>query len=247
MIRKIFVVDDHDLVRSGFRHLFEGEPDLSVCGAAADTTSALAEIAEADPDLVITDISMEGPSGIELVKHLAARHPDLPVLVVSMHDEALYAERALRAGARGHVMKSEMHETIVEAVRQILKGGLYLSSGMNSRMLLQYVSRDGGNGEASPVEGLTDRELETFELLGRGYSTREAAEAMHISPKTIGTYRRRIKEKLALAGRSRPQSRRAHQAPPVFRQLRWISGLYGAGVHGYGGSTSRRSPRREVG
>ena len=197
MAHRIFIVDDHAITRKGFAFLFGTKPDLEICGEAASIEEALDEIPAADPDLVIVDISLEDGSGIELIKHLEAQRPELPVLVVSMHDEALYAERALRAGANGYVMKNEVHDVGVEAIRKALGGGLYLSDRMNKKMLLQYMNRR-PRDEKSPLERLTDRELETFELIGRGNTTSQIADAMHISPKTVGTYRRRIKEKLAL-------------------------------------------------
>lgn len=207
MTYRIFVVDDHAVTRKGYVFLLQPHADLDVCGEAGSAAEALDRLPQAAPDLVIADIVMEGTSGIELIKQLSALRPDLPVLVVSMHDEALYAERALRAGACGYVMKSEIHAVYAQAIREVLRGGLYLSSRMNRKMLLQYMNRPPG-GETSPLDRLTDRELETFELIGRGRSTSQIASALHISPKTVGTYRSRIKQKLTL-GSSSELARRA--------------------------------------
>jgi DNA-binding NarL/FixJ family response regulator len=197
MKRNIFVVDDHSVMRWGYTALINQQPDLQVCGAAGTALDALSMIPEADPDLVIVDISLEGMNGIELTKHLQARDPGLPVLIVSMHDESLYGERALRAGARGYIMKKEAHTKIIEAVRRILNGSYYLSDAMNTKILLQYQGRR-FDAEQSSIERLSDRELEVFELFGRGYTTREIAEALLISPKTVESHRNRIKGKLAI-------------------------------------------------
>lgn len=197
MRHRIFIVDDHAIVRKGYRYLIDPVPDLDVCGEAATAVEALEAIPEACPDLVIADVALKGSSGIELVKDLRARYPNLPVLVVSMHDEALYAERALRAGASGYLMKGGEQGEVVDAAREVLGGGLYLSRKMNRKILLQYSNRHSVQ-EDSPIERLTDRELEVFEFIGRGLSTGQIGEIMHVSPKTVGTYRRRIKQKLAL-------------------------------------------------
>jgi len=197
MKRKIFVVDDHSVMRWGYIALINQEPDLLVCGEAATALEALEKIPEAKPDLVIVDISLEGMNGIELTKHLQSRYPELPVLIVSMHDESLYGERALRAGARGYIMKREARTKIVEAIRRVLSGVFYLSDGMSTKILLQYQGRR-FEEEASTIERLSDRELEVFELFGRGLSTREIAEALLISPKTVESHRNRIKDKLAV-------------------------------------------------
>lgn len=197
MRHKVFVVDDHPLLRRGYSYIVERESDLTLCGEADSAALAIDMIDATLPDLVITDISLEGMSGIELIKHLHAQHPQMPILVVSMHDETLFAERALRAGARGYIMKSSMESVIVGAIRQLLKGGFYLSDRMNTKVMLQF--QNGNFAEASsPLDQLTDRELEVFEHYGRGLTTREISEALHISPKTVETHRGHIKEKLAL-------------------------------------------------
>ena len=198
--RTIFVVDDHPVVRWGYISLINLEPDLEVCGEADTAFEALDKIPEARPDLAIVDISLEGMNGIELTKQLQVLHPDLPVLIVSMHDEVLYGDRALRAGARGYIMKREVRTKIVEAIRRLLSGGSYLSDQMSTRLLDQYQS--GRFDERSPIERLSDRELEVFELYGRGYSTREIAEALFISRKTVESHRNRIKDKLGLESTS---------------------------------------------
>jgi len=194
--RTIFVVDDHPVVRWGYISLINLEPDLEVCGEADTAFEALDKIPETNPDLAIVDISLEGMNGIELTKQLQVLHPDLPVLIVSMHDEVLYGDRALRAGARGYIMKREVRTKIVEAIRRLLNGGTYLSDQMSARLLNQY--QGGRFDERSPLERLSDRELEVFELYGRGYSTREIAEALFISRKTVESHRNRIKDKLGI-------------------------------------------------
>ncbi len=198
--RTIFVVDDHPVVRWGYISLINLEPDLEVCGEAGTAFEALEKIPAISPDLAIVDISLEGMNGIELTKQLQVLHPDLPVLIVSMHDEVLYGDRALRAGARGYIMKREVRTKIVEAIRRLLSGGTYLSDQMSTRLLTQY--QGGRFDERSPIERLSDRELEVFELYGRGYSTREIAEALFISRKTVESHRNRVKAKLGLESTS---------------------------------------------
>ena len=197
MSARIYIVDDHPVVRLGYASLIDAEAGLDVCGQASSAEEALQQIQEAAPDLVIADLSLGGLSGLELLKRLHARSPELLLLVVSMHDETLYAERALSAGARGYVMKGEVSDVIITAIRRVLDDGVYLSAAMSDKVLRQYAGHS-DHGAQSPIERLADRELETFEYLGRGLTTREVAEAMHISPKTVDTYRSRIKEKLAL-------------------------------------------------
>ena len=200
MKRKIFVVDDHPVMRKGYLFLIAQEPDLEGCGEAGTALEALEKIPEARPDLVIVDISLGGMSGLELIKHLQVPFPDLPTLVVSTHSESLYGERALLAGARGYIMKSEVDATVIEGIRRILKGGFYLSEQMGTKILLQYQKMGGlPSAEAgTSIERLSDRELEIFELMGQGYTTKEVAEALLISPKTVESHRGRIKDKLAI-------------------------------------------------
>ena len=197
MKHRIFVVDDHTITRMGYRYIIDEEMDMEVCGEAATALEALEKIPDLKPDLVITDLTMEGMSGLELVKHLKAQQSALPVLVVSMHDESLYGDRSLRAGARGYIMKNEVDAVVVKAIRRILEGGMFVSEQMSSKILFQFA---GGPVDLSrpPVDMFSDRELEVFEHLGRGLSTQQIAEAMFISPKTVNTYRARIKEKLAI-------------------------------------------------
>jgi len=195
MIR-ILLVDDHPLMRRGLALTLDSEADLSVVSQAESAESAL----DADfsaLDLVIADVSLPGMSGLELTKHLAALHPALPMLVVSRHDEGLYAERALRAGAKGYVMKHETPEVILAAVRRVVRGGIYVSPAIADRLLMGIAS--GANlAQQSPMDVLSDRELEVFELTGRGVATREIAERLHLSVKTVESYRARIKAKLGL-------------------------------------------------
>ncbi len=198
MKKRILIVDDHPLVRKGLALTLEAEPDLEVCAQAASAEEALSLLDKVQPDLAIVDISLPGMSGLELIKHLQAWKQHLPVLVISRHDEALYAERAIRAGARGYVMKVEAVEVIVKAVRRVLAGGLYVSEELSERLLLSMTGHRRALETRSPVELLSDRELEVFELTGRGLTTREIAERLHLSVKTVESYRARIKAKLGL-------------------------------------------------
>jgi DNA-binding NarL/FixJ family response regulator len=194
----ILVVDDHPLFRKGLAQLLDSQPDLLVQCEAGDSGSALDAIRAKRFDLAIVDIGLQGGAdGIELTKSLKAEQPTLPVLVVSMHDEALYAERALRAGARGYVMKREALESMLSAVRSVIKGEIFISPAMTRRMLFEHIQ---GGGEArSAVERLTDRELEVFQLIGEGRDMHEIARQLHLSKKTIETHRTNIKEKLGVA------------------------------------------------
>jgi DNA-binding NarL/FixJ family response regulator len=196
-MEQILIVDDHPMMRKGLALAIDAEPDLSVVAQAEDAEQALDAIEESDPDLAIVDISLPGMSGLELLKHMQALRPELRVLVVSRHDEALYAERAIRAGARGYVMKLEAADVIVKAIRRVLNGGIYVSDEINERLLLG-IARGRDSLAKSPFEVLSDRELEVFELTGRGRSTREIAEKLHLSIKTVESYRARIKDKLNL-------------------------------------------------
>ena len=195
MIR-IFLVDDYPIVRRGYIALIKEEPDLEVCGEAATALEALEKISPADPDLALIDISLMGTSGIELVKQLAQLKPDLLTIVVSMHDESVYAERALQAGARGYVMKKEADTTVITAIRRVLHGGLYLSNQMSRKILRQHSRHQ---EPQSPLIQLSDRELEAFDLMGHGLTTQEIADLIHISPKTVESHRSRIKKKLDIS------------------------------------------------
>ncbi len=197
-MKKILLVDDHPLMRKGLAMTLESEPDLTVYQQAASAEEALDIVNEEVPDVAVVDISLPGMSGLELIKHLLALHPDLPILVVSRHDETLYAERVIRAGARGYIMKLEAGDVIVQAVRRVLRGGIYVSDEINERLLMGMMSGRTSIAE-SPMEVLSDRELEVFELTGRGLGTREIAERLHLSVKTVESYRARIKTKLNLA------------------------------------------------
>ncbi len=193
---RIFVVDDHPIIRQGLAQLIDREPDLTVCGEAEDARTALQAIDFLRPDIVIVDVSLKGPDGLDLLKTIRMNDTRLPVLILSMHDESLYAERALRAGANGYIMKQEATERVLIAVRQILKGDVYVSEGMAKKMVQQFVSRTGV--KHCTVEDLTDRELEVFRLVGKGRSTRQIAEELHLSVKTVESYYAHIKEKLSL-------------------------------------------------
>jgi DNA-binding NarL/FixJ family response regulator len=197
-ITRVLLVDDHPVVRQGLAQLINGESDMEVCGQAESASEALKAIKQDEPDAAVVDISLKDSNGIELIKDLKVRHPQLPVLVLSMHDESFYAERCLRAGARGYITKEEAIETVLTAIRRVLSGDLYLSENMASKMLSVFVS-GGRSAAGSDVERLSDRELEVFELIGLGYQTREVAERLHLSVKTIDSHRANIKRKLGLA------------------------------------------------
>jgi len=194
---KVFLVDDHPLVREWLSQLIQREDDLVVCGEAEDTQEALQKIEETKPDIVVADISLKNTHGLELVKDLQVRLPSLPVLVLSMHDESLYAERVLRAGAKGYITKQEATRKILQAVRQVLSGEIYISEKMASRMVHKMVLGR-SDSQKSAIERLTDRELEVFQLIGRGQGTRRIAAELHLGIKTVESYRARIKDKLKL-------------------------------------------------
>lgn len=194
---RVFVVDDHPIVRQGLALLINRESDLTVCGEAEDAHTALQAVPSANPDLLIVDISLNGPDGLDLLKEFRLHHPNLPVLILSMHDESIYAERALRAGAQGYIMKQEATEKVLVAVRRILASEIYVSERVANRMLQRYIGSRGSSGPSS-VADLTDRELEVFRLIGEGHSTRRIAEDLHISVKTVESYQAHIKEKLSL-------------------------------------------------
>jgi DNA-binding NarL/FixJ family response regulator len=193
----IIIVDDHPIIRKGLADLIKQEHDLNVCGAYDEANAALAVMESLKPDLAIVDITLRDTSGIELIKDIKIRFPKLPVLVLSMHDESFYAERALRAGARGYVMKEEASEKVMTAIRRVLAGEVYLSESVAARMLSKYVDGRPEQG-SNPVERLSDRELEVFELIGRGLGTSQIAEKLHRSIKTIEAHRANIKRKLQL-------------------------------------------------
>ena len=195
--RRILIVDDHPFMRAGLAQLIDRQADMQVCAEAGNAVEAARELARAQPDLVLTDITMPGRSGLEFIKDLLAAQPGMPVLVVSMHDEAIYAERVLRAGARGYIMKEAGGENLLTALRRILGGEVYLSPAMSAR-ILENLSGRRPRGSNSPIEKLTDREFEVFQLIGQGKSTRDIAEQLHLSSKTVDVHRGHIKEKLEL-------------------------------------------------
>jgi DNA-binding NarL/FixJ family response regulator len=195
--RSILLIDDHPIVRQGLAQLINQEPDLHVSSEAASAREALEMLEKEMPDIAIVDISLDDRSGIELIKDLRARNESLPVLVLSMHDEALYAERALRAGAKGYIMKQEATEKVMTAIRKALEGQIYVSERMAARLLDQFVSARPGE-EESPLGRLSDRELEIFSMIGRGLGTREIANKLFLSIKTVEAHREHIKEKLKL-------------------------------------------------
>ena len=194
-------MDDHPVVRQGLKLLINQEPELTVCGEAENQQKAFAAIQEQHPDIAIIDLSLAHSSGIDLIKNIKLRYPDLPILVLSMHDESLYAERALRAGARGYIMKQEAPEKVITAIREVLQGKLYVSDAMGAKLLKQFIDRRSA-AAASSVELLSDRELEVFQLIGKGLGTRQISEKLNISIKTVEAYRANIKEKLKLKSSS---------------------------------------------
>lgn len=197
MTTRVFLVDDHPIVRYGFAQLLATAPDIELCGQAADARAALDALAAAAPHVLIVDVSLGATNGIDLIREIKERLPGAFVLVVSMHDEHLYAERALRAGASGYIMKHEATEAIVRAIRSVAAGGLFVSEAVTAR-LLQRAIAGGASAGGSPLEALSDRELHVLELMGRGLATREIAEQLHISIKTVESYRARLKEKMNL-------------------------------------------------
>ncbi len=190
-------MDDHPFMRAGLAQLIDRQPDMAVCGEAGEPAAAIRELSASMPDLVLTDVTMPGRSGIEFVKDLRASHPKLAILVVSMHDEGIYAERLLRAGARGYIMKEAGGENLLGAIRQVLAGGIYVSPHMSAKILENVTGRR-PRGSASPIRTLSDREFEVFQLIGQGKSTRDIAAQLHLSPKTVDVHRGHIKEKLGL-------------------------------------------------
>lgn len=195
--RRILLVDDHPMTREGLSANINRQPDLEVSGEASSPAEAMSLLPKCRPDLLVTDLTMPGRSGVEFIKDVHAMLPDLPILVLSMHDEMLYAERALRAGARGYLMKDAGSAKLLEAIRHVLSGQSFVSPAMSAR-LLDAVTGRRPRGSTSPIEKLSDREFEVFQLLGSGKSTKEAASALNLSPKTVDVHRGRIKEKLQL-------------------------------------------------
>lgn len=194
---RVLLIDDHAILRQGLGQLINQEPDMMVCGEAEEAPKGFEAVGALQPDVAVVDISLKGGNGLELVKSIKSSHPSLPILVLSMHDEALYAERVLRAGGLGYIMKEQAVESVLVAIRRVHKGEVVLSDKMQSRLLHQLVSgrlKEGG----SPVDTLSDRELEVFRMIGEGRSTRQIAEELHLSVRTVEAYREYIKEKLNL-------------------------------------------------
>lgn len=193
---RILIVDDHPIVRAGYSLLINRQPDLTICGETDTAGEALRLVREHSPHLVIVDLTLKSGNGLELCKQLSHINPDLKMLVISAHDEALYADRALRSGARGYISKDEATTKLIDAVRTVLAGKVWLSSRMTERMLARV-----GHGESpasSPIEALSDRELEVFEMIGNGLTTHQVAARLHLSPKTVESYRENLKRKLSL-------------------------------------------------
>ena len=195
--KKVLLVDDHPMMRQGLAQLINQQADLMVCAEAGDASDAMKLVDLLKPDLAMVDISLGGKSGLELIKDLQALHPEVPGLVMSMHDEALYAERMLRAGARGYVMKQAGGETVLQAIRQVLSGKVYVSERMSAKILDVFSGRRAHHSSSS-IENLTDREFEVFELIGEGCTPRQIAECLHIGGKTVDTHRGNIKKKLLI-------------------------------------------------
>lgn len=195
---QVLIVDDHPVIRDGLVTIVNHERDMNVCGQADDAYQALKAVTELKPDIVVTDISLKSSDGIELTKNIKARCPRLPVIIFSVHDESLYAERALLAGAKAYLMKDEVSENIIKAIRTVLSGEIYVSDTI-SKKFLHRIAGDKAGTAKTPIENLSDRELEIFRLIGEGLKASQIAKQLHLSIKTIETYRSRIKGKLSLA------------------------------------------------
>jgi DNA-binding NarL/FixJ family response regulator len=195
--KRIVIVDDHPLFRKGLEEMIHSDGTFAVCGEAGNASEAMDVIRTLEPDLAIVDLSLPGANGIELIKNIRAEFPKLPILVLSMHDESLYALRALRAGAEGYVMKHEAMANVIQAIREIFYGRPYLSPVMAAQVITKFAHRQ-AEGETNAVDRLSDRELEILELIGKGKDVREIAKLLHLSPKTVETHRSHIKDKLDL-------------------------------------------------
>ena len=194
--KRLVLVDDHQVMREGFARLIEEEPDLRVCAQFDSAKGVCAEIEKLNPNLVVVDICLDDTHGLELIKDIRAQQPKLPILALSMYDEGVYAERAVRAGANGYIMKRASAEAVIQAIREVLRGELWLGPAVRNRMVNRFLGRKAAS--ASTLEGLSDREFEVFQLIGQGLKTRQIAEKLRISPKTVDTYRAHLKEKLNL-------------------------------------------------
>lgn len=209
--KNILIIDDHPMMREGLGQLIQNERDLEVCGEAGEAGDGLEKVRQLQPDLVIADITLPGKNGLELIKDIQALHPRLPVLVISMHDESFYAERVLRAGGRGYIMKQEGGKKLMEAIRTVLEGRVYVSEKMSAK-ILDCLAGGKPGGPDSPFGNLTDREFEVFQLIGWGLSTAQMAERLHVSPKTIEVHRVHLKTKLKI-----------DSAPELIRYaVRWL-------------------------
>lgn len=195
--KRILIVDDHPMMREGLAQLLETETDLESCGEAGTAHEALEKVGELQPDLVLLDITLPGKSGLELIKDIHAMYPQTTILVISMHDESLYGERVLRAGAKGYIMKQEGGKKLMAAIRQVMEGRIYVSDKMASR-IVEIFSTGRSEANSSPVERLTDREFEVFQLIGKGADIHEIADQLHLSVKTVEVHRANIKQKLKL-------------------------------------------------
>jgi DNA-binding NarL/FixJ family response regulator len=195
--KRIVIVDDHPLFRKGLQEMIHSDGTFAVCGEAGNASEAMDVIRKLTPDLAIVDISLPGANGIELIKNIRTEFSQLPILVLSMHDESLYALRALRAGAEGYVMKHEAMANVITAIREVFNGRPYLSPAMAAQVITKFAHRH-DEGEADAVERLSDRELEILELIGKGHDVRQIAKQLHLSPKTVETHRAHIKDKLDL-------------------------------------------------
>lgn len=191
---KIFIVDDHPVFRKGLGQLINEEADMVVCGESEEVNEARRAIEKLEPDMVIVDITLKDKSGLELIRYIHENYEDIPVLVISMHDESLYAERSLKAGAKGYIMKEEMTTNVIHAIRHVLLGNIYASDAVVSSLLGKLGRKT--DVVSNPLESLSDRELEVFQLIGKGYERKEIAELLGISVKTVGSYREYIKRKL---------------------------------------------------
>src|SRR5436305_13859198 len=211
-VKSIVIVDDHPLFRKGLQELIQSDGAFAVSGEAGDAAEAIGVVRKLNPDLMIVDLSLPGANCIELIKNIRAEFPKLPILVLSMHDESLYALRALRAGAEGYVMKHEAMANVIQAIREVFNGRPYLSPAMAAQVITRYAQRL-PEGETDPVNRLSDRELEILELIGKGNEVRQIAKLLHLSPKTVETHRAHIKEKLNLAS--------AHQVGRF--AVQWVS------------------------
>jgi DNA-binding NarL/FixJ family response regulator len=198
VMNRILLVDDHPLLREGLGRLIDAKADLGVCGMAGTVQEALSMVESSKPDLVITDLTLPGRNGLELIKDLGATHPELPIIVLSMHDELIYAERVLRAGGRGYVMKDSSTDRLLEAIEVVLGGGVFASQTVTTHLLKALSSVKGPPAPGFPLERLTDREMEVFELIGQARSNHDIASRLGISPRTLDAHRAHIREKLGL-------------------------------------------------